>query len=441
MEHLVPADVADTLRAAGLRPVGPFVGRERRARWAALDGQGDRWVVTEVEPRAAGAARARARALAGVRHSALAPAARVIDLPEGGVLTVGAAPPGTDLGTVLAARGVLEDDEVVGLLAPVAEGLAAMHAVGVPHGGPGDADVVLTDAGPVLVDGAGRTRTGAAPATREADVAALAALGLRALGVEGPGTGTRSRVAALCADPPPDAAGLAAALRDAAPAALPVLPAPEVLASLALRRLAGGRAEAGPGPERARHRAPRPVGRRIGLAAACVVAALGVAGAVHGPPGGAGGPARDEDTRVEALRTDAPRTEVVGERGPGLPPTWQSDAREAAARLTLARVEAQVARSGPDLLALSETGSPAALLDAEAVRSWPAAATGGAAELAAPDDLQVLVGVPTLLGCTPGLVCVPVRFAARYADDAPSSAAVTLALRPGSWLVVSVSGR
>lgn len=463
MEHLVPRDVAEALRAAGLRPTGPFAGAERRARWAALDADGGRWAVLEVEPRHAGAARARARQLARVRHDALGAPGPVLDLPEGGVLVLGAAPPGTDLGTLLAARGALEAGEVVGLLAPVAEALAALHAAGVLHGAPGECDVVLTDEGPVLVDGGGR-RPGGAPATRAGDVAGIAALGLTALGTTAVGTGTlgtavlgrgttggaggssargsepAAAVRAVCAAPPEDASALAAALRAAAPGVLPVLPAPEVLASLALRRLTGDRSAGAPGAARGRHRAGRPVRRRLGLAAAALVASLGVAGAVHGPPA-----AREHPTPGPTASAHvAPAPPAESARAATAPATaaapdpggWRRTARRAAGALSVARLRAQAARSASALLALSEPGSPAALADVAAARGWTS--PRAPAPVAALAELRVAVGAPALAGCAAGLVCVPVRTTARLAGGAPTSTAVTLALRPGTWRVVSV---
>ena len=159
VEHVVPEHLAAALRAAGLTAAGPLDTRDGRPRWTALDPDGRRWAVGVVGPERADAARRRAAVLAGVEHPHLAVAGPVLEAADGGVLALVAAEPGVDLAVLLGARGPLDDAEAVGVLAPVAGALAALHAGGLAHGDLTAADVVLTDGGPVLADVGG----GAAP--------------------------------------------------------------------------------------------------------------------------------------------------------------------------------------------------------------------------------------------------------------------------------------
>ena len=186
MQHVVPEKLEAALRASGLRVAGPLDTRAGRPRWTALGPDGQRWTVLEVAPSHAPAARLRAEALAEVEHPHLAVGGPVLDLPDGGVLALVAAEPGVDLAVLLGARGPLDDAEAVGVLAPVAEALAALHAAGLTHGGLTGGDVVLTDSGPVLADVGGGSGPGAPPDVvarqRSEDVTDLVALGRRLLG-------------------------------------------------------------------------------------------------------------------------------------------------------------------------------------------------------------------------------------------------------------------
>lgn len=101
------------------------------------------------------AAEAEARLLTGVQHPHVLrlrrlstnPAALVMDLAEGG-----------SVASLVRARGLLEPGEVVTVLAPVADALAALHAAGIVHGDVTAANVLLgRDGRPLLADlGAGR---------------------------------------------------------------------------------------------------------------------------------------------------------------------------------------------------------------------------------------------------------------------------------------------
>src|SRR5659263_374188 len=171
--------------------------------------------------------------------------------------------PGTDLESVCAGRGQWSAGEVVTVVVPLAEALAALHDVGLCHGDVAAANVVLRpDGRPVLVDlvladGPGEHGTPgmAAPerttgATTGCDVYALARLGLRLLAVAGTQEASADRdalmdrlAAAVDADPArrPGAGELARQVYAVCPPVAVEMPDPAVLARLALRRLADPR--------------------------------------------------------------------------------------------------------------------------------------------------------------------------------------------------------
>ncbi len=411
MEHVVPEHLAAALRAAGLTAAGPLDTRDGRPRWTALDPDGRRWAVGVVGPARADAARRRAAVLAGVEHPHLAVAGLVLEAADGGVLALVAAEPGVDLAVLLGARGPLDDAEAVGVLAPVAGALAALHAGGLAHGDLNAADVVLTDGGPVLADvGGGATPVGEQSsllARRQAeDVADLAAIGRRLIGV-----GATGPVAAACAPGTArSASDLLARLGAAATPRQVDLPDPAVLARLALLRLAarpaGRHRDGGSGATRRarRRRWPRWSGRSrwsgdrphrrrrfVGLGLA-VVAVVGVAVAVD--------LAGSSEARA---------------------------ARAAAVRLTELRIAALAAGAPERLADLTEPGSPAAAADAGLV---PAPVRL--------DSVSVEAGDPVTDGCPADLWCVPVRTQTTVAGEEVTTT-VTLGLRPGSWRVVQVS--
>lgn len=461
MQHVVPEQLEAALRASGLRVAGPLDTRAGRPRWTALGPDGQRWTVLEVPAAHAAAARRRAEALADVDHPHLAVGGPVFGLPDGGVLALVAAEPGVDLAVLLGARGPLDDAEAVGVLAPVAEALAALHAAGLTHGGLTGGDVVLTDSGPVLADVGGGSGPGGSrdlmARQRSQDVADLVALGRRLLGPAAGGP-----VAAVLAGPDDGADALAARLRDAAGPRPVDLPDPAVLARLALLRLSGG----GPTPGRHRHgtRRPRGPARRVrrtvrgapravrigALGAGVLVAAVGgaawlgvlpwataspagpQAAPVTGAPAGRGLPGPpDEPSGASGSASDATDAGRAGTRatGTGDPQASADDvARAQAVRLTRERITAMAAGETDRLAALTEPGSPAAAADVDL--------TLRPVELA---DLQVEASAPVSAGCPQGLVCVPVVAHVRTADGEDQASSVTLALRPGTWRVVEVS--
>lgn len=394
MDH-VPQTLAAVLRQAGLVPAGPMPTRGGRPRWTALDGDGGRWAATEVPATAAARARARASALAAVEHPHLAVVGPVLTAPDGAAVVLVAAEPGVDLAVLLAARGPLTAGEVVGLIAPVAEGLARVHAAGLAHGGLGATDVVLTATGPVLAV-AGEPATGDLAAAQADDVARLATLGLRLLGPVAVGA------AVDACRRGGSAAELAAGLRAAARPTPVELPDPAVLAGLALRRLAGTAELDEPAPRR-RRRARRRV-RSRGVAGVAGVMVVGVM--VTGVVLGGGAPWRGLDRAGSA----------------------QTRATVEAERVTRERVLALAAGSRERLAVLTEPGSPAAALDADLtlVRT----------EL---DAVVVTASAPTTEHCPADLVCVPVRTEVDPVDGPVQRSSVVLGLRPGTWQVVQVS--
>ncbi|MDO8120346.1 hypothetical protein Q6346_03345 [Isoptericola sp. b490] len=406
MQTVVPEDLDAALRSAGLRVAGPLDAREDRARWTALGPDGRRWAILEAAAGEADGARRRAHALAAVDHPNVAAAGPVLDRPGGGVLLLVAAEPGVDLAVLMAARGPLDDAEATGVLVPVAGALAALHAAGLAHGALTPADVVLTAAGPVLVDVGGGT--GPVAVQQAADVAALVQLGRRLVG---PGPGP---VADALGGADPTARTLEAALRTASEPRPVDLPDSAVLARLALQRFAGQQPGEPVRPSRRTANGGR--GTRRGR--------LRRGG--HGRRGRTGGPrARLPWHRVVvasvAIVAVAVAWAVIVRGG-------RDDARARAVQLTEQRITALAAGDIAGLAALTEPGSPAALADAR-LRPEPVEV----------EWLAVEAGRRVEDGCPAGLVCVPVTTRTRIAGDSIRTARVTLALRPGTWRVVQVS--
>lgn len=451
MQHVVPEKLEAALRASGLRVAGPLDTRAGRPRWTALGPDGQRWTVLEVAAAHAPAARLRAEALAAAEHPNLAVGGPVLDLQDGGVLALVAAEPGVDLGVLLGARGPLDDAEAVGVLAPVAEALAALHEAGLTHGALTAADVVLTDTGPVLADvggGAGPTTAPDVRAHRRAeDLADLVALAHRLLGpgAAGPVVDALARAGEV------DAAGLAVLLRSAARPRPVELPDAAVLARLALLRLSGKRPARGRHEDgtrrrrgaarrtrRALRRAPRSA--RLGvLGLGAVVAAVGGAawlGVLPWPAASAASPAESRhaslspspEARAVASGGDPHATTAGAASVSSSAESTSEAARTEAARLTRERITAMAAGRVDRLAALTEPGSPAAAADA-GLTLTPVALAG----------LDVEASAPVTDGCPQGLVCVPVVAHVRTADGDEQVSSVVLALRPATWRVVQVS--
>jgi serine/threonine protein kinase len=258
-----PPPVIPPPAAAGVR-VGPWRLDEALGpgTFAATEvASGDRVVVKVAEPTPAALARARGEqaaleALGGGGHPALVAAAGVHEVDGRHALATRLVP-GAPLDQLVAAHGPLPFPVAAGLLAPVAEALAAIHRRGWVHGDVSPANVVVDGHGAVLVDlGSARpigpatadvpreaTPSTAAPEvlagdphSTAADVWALAAVVVVAATGEPPTTGSPLAASmalvlrrALATDPSqrPSAEQLAASLRAVAePVGDPPMAAP-----------------------------------------------------------------------------------------------------------------------------------------------------------------------------------------------------------------------
>ena len=505
MQLALPAAVRAALLAHGIEPAGPLGVGAAGLRWSALGPDGRRYAVVHASGAVADAVRARAEVLARLDHPGLARCAHVLALPDGVVVLL-EAEPGTDLAVLLEARGPLTPGEAVGVLAPVAEALAVLHEAGLAHGDVAPGNIVVGEAGPVLVDLLGGADVeeegtdGFVAAGREdgpsaaTDVAALGLVGEALLGTAlagaprtgEPPTGTlpRSRravvprdgapvdapggsdelrlVLAVCASATgpvecrPSAAALAAALREACPAARMEPADPAVLARLGLRRFSGAALPvAVPVTRRVtretrtsvgRRRPGRPRGPRSRWARWGVLAVAGVVGL--------GG------------------TLVVLSAGAESP-------AQAAVRLSRERAAAMVAGDAVALAAVTVPESPAARADVAAMRTRSGAGDVGptapgeprasaSANRGAPEgrdwDLEVVaegevscatsgtvLAMPSEVARQPdvsgtsgsresGTVCVQVRTVTVYDGVAGLPRRVVLVLEPGPWRVAEVRG-
>lgn len=403
------------LARAGLEPAGPLGVGTTGPRLAARDADGRGWAVTVVGPgeMARSALRSRIAALAALTHPHVAAVAPLLELRDGSAVALQAEVVGPDLATVARARGPWRPGEVVTLVVPLAQALAALHEAGVAHGDVSPGNVVLErDGRPVLVDlvcgartaelgtpglAAPERRLGAEPA---GDVHALGRLGLALLegagaaapvvgGVErarpDSGAAALRRVLDAAADPDParrpDAAELATRAYAACAPEPVTLPDAAVLARLTLRRLAAPPEDAtvvGDLPaavRRGRHR------RRSPWRAPALVAAVGLAfaGGLTAIGAYAGGRPADGPGAVRGGAADA-----VGE-GPASMPggaagALTGDPVTAAVRLTVRRAEALATRDAPALASVTVPGSTAADADRWLAASlWPLTPSGGGA--------------------------------------------------------------
>lgn len=94
-------------------------------------------------------------ALAPLRHPGLPPILEIAPLHGGGAALVMEPVVGPSLATLVEARGPLTAGEVAEVWSVLADALAALHARGIVHGDVSPPNVVITDAGPVLLDIAG----------------------------------------------------------------------------------------------------------------------------------------------------------------------------------------------------------------------------------------------------------------------------------------------
>lgn len=427
----VPPDLAAALREAGYRVAGPVGVGSHGPAWAAVGREGGsragtRVVVTLLAvPAGPPGARWRERlaVLRGLTHEHLAEVVDVVPIDAGSVDTGRTASaegvpgsaresslaarwavllaeiPGVNLATLLAARPPLADGEVVTLVVPLAQALAALHRAGLVHGDVSPANIVVRpDGRPVLVDllgaitAAAGTRDGrgtpgfAAPDVErgnrpgpDADVHALARVALAGLDPHG-GPGLRGLLEGACAADPterPSAVELARrCYREVAPEPLG-LPDAAVLARTTLARLAtepGPRSVLTARPAGSRHRAARRgrgvAARMLAIGTLAVVAVV-VAALV------ARGPAADPDVAgAESVPLAAvPSTVAIGPATAARPSTAQ--ARRGAVDPVAAAVALTERRA-----VLLASDDPAVLAEVEIV--------GGRAHLA---DLELLAGL------------------------------------------------
>lgn len=376
-DPVVPDGLSVVLRSAGLVLAGPAGSGSGGPRWTARSADGTRWGVTLVAARSPGHLEhleERGARLARLDHEGLATSLPPLRLPGRRVVALHTLVAGTDLATVHAARPRWTPAEVVGVVAPLALALAALHRAGLAHGDVSPANVVLgADGRPVLVDllcGDDLLQTGtpgvAAPerprgARPAGDVHALARTGLLLLGPGGGDAADQVRRLledAACLDPGrrPSAEDLAAALVRACEPASALLPDSAVLARLALQRLAdaadgevtrpGTRQRAG----RARHRGARD---RRGLVVGAVLATGSLSGVLV----------------VAGLLVPGSSWSVApGSHDDAVAPL-DLDPAAAAVRLTVGRADALLARDPVALASVTVPGSPAARTDADLLRS------------------------------------------------------------------------
>lgn len=286
------------LRDRGYQVRGPAGIGGNGPTWAADAPDGRRAVVSvldlDLTVAARRAAMERIEKLRTLRHPHLATLLDVVAVDSHRTALVTEAVDGPTVGAVLAVRPRWSPGEVVTLVVPLAEALAALHGAGLVHGDVAPENVVLAPGGrPVLIDLAGVVLPGAgtpgfvAPGKRGRaadDVFALARLGLAALG-----TGTdetrsarthslaeaavREALEAGCS-PSPDARptpGDLAATCFAATEVVPIdIPDAAVLTRLALTRFASG------GPQVHTERDPRVARRRRIMAGTGAVVATAV---------------------------------------------------------------------------------------------------------------------------------------------------------------------
>ena len=400
------------LARAGLELAGPLGTGAGGPRLVARDADGRGWAVTVVAPgeMPRAALRARVDALAHLAHPHVARVAPLLELRDGSAVALQAEVVGPDLATVCRARGPWRPGEVVTLVVPLAQAVAALHAGGVAHGDVSPGNVVLErDGRPVLVDlvcgawgrelgtpglSAPERALGAGPA---GDVHALGRLGLALLehdGVDPEHDGIDPEVVATvrsaslgaarlrevleaAASPDPAVRPDAATLAERAYAACepePVrLPDAAVLARLTLRRLAAPpedatvlRPQLAPSPGRGRHRR----GRRLGRGPAVVAAAgMVLAGAVVALEARGGA---DVGSSSSVVGVGGATTAGSFGRGRTSLPV------AAAARLTVRRAEALGARDAVRLASVTVPGSDAADADRRlAAALWRGTPSGG----------------------------------------------------------------
>ncbi|MGV8968455.1 MAG: protein kinase domain-containing protein [Cellulomonas sp.] len=416
----VPSDLAAALQRAGYRVAGPVGVGSHGPAWAAVGlpeglAPGTRVVVTELAIPAGppgDAMRERLEVLGALSHEHLAAIVEVVAVDGLEQRTAGRGPgrrptrcavllaevPGVNLAALLAARPPLSDGELVTLVVPLAQALAALHDCGLVHGDVSPANIVVRpDGRPVLVDllgaitaqagsadgpdAGGRGTPGfAAPETERgdrpkppADVYAVSRTALAALA----GGGSADLRDVLERAGSPDPATRPTALELAArcfatgtPEPL-TLPDAAVLARTTLALLASEpspRSAVTVRPSRSRHRKARPAWRQV-VAGLSALGVLG-AGVVVVATQVSGGPADPASTAEgTAAHVGKPAVPVGSGAGGSVPAPAPPDAREpadpVAAAVALTQRRAVLLTAGdPDSLADVEVvGGPAQLAD------------------------------------------------------------------------------
>lgn len=458
------------LGRVGLELAGPLGTGSGGARPVARDAAGRGWAVTVLDPGTMPRTdlRARVATLAALKHPHVAAVAPLLELRDGTAVALQAEVVGPDLATVARARGPWRPGEVVTLVVPMAQALAALHRVGLAHGDVAPANVVLeADGRPVLVDlvcGAGTAELGtpglAAPerprgAEPAGDVHALGRLALALLGeepaaagrgAEPAGAALRAVLESACSTEPaarPGAGDLAEAVYAACPAEPVHLPDAAVLARLTLHRLAAPpedativRPDLAPASRRGRHRRSGR-GRGPVVVAAVGLAAAGGLLALERSGGAFAGDGANAPPDAEAVAVTAPAPHPAADLG---------DPLAAAAQLTVRRAEALGGRDVVGLASVTVPGSPAARADRRLAGAlWRASPSGGGAVV---EEVHLLA----LAGPAPGRsrqAHVLVRSRARVctgtpapSDPAAAPAAVSVVLvlegGPAGWRVSDV---
>ena len=391
--RVMTAELAEALEHAGVRLAGPLGRTSDGLRWSVLDDAGHRWTMvvrdhppsTEVDEQV----RRRHAAVSGVEHPHLACPGPVLDLGSCGAVVLQEEVDGVDLATVRAARGRWSPGEVVTVVVPLAQALAALHGAGLTHGRVAMASVTVTWGGlPVLVDAVhdadpphhdAPDRSGPG-----ADVAALIRLGRDLVEACEPGA-ERDRVLEALPLPGPDgttpgATALAEQLYLACEPTPIVLPEPAVLTRHALQRVTEREpVRSTVARRRGRHRGSATGPGRVlaAVAASTVGAVIVTAALLTGLGPGAADPGTgqlDPGSGTGAAAAPAERPEA------------------AAIRLTATRAHALAAQDDSALASVTVPGSPAADADREALTRVRAAGHG---------VLSALVEVASVRRCVP----------------------------------------
>lgn len=207
-----PDGLPNALRAVDRHLVGPF--GPGCSRWWARADDGERSLVTVVPgdvPGGTAEVRRRVATVQRLQHEHVASLGPLLRLPDDGLAVLEQYVEGHDLDTVRAARGPWSPGEVVAVLVPLANAVAALHGAGLRHRVTARNVVLTPDGSPVLVGllGDGGVLGGGGPSGPDGgvdgrvgeDVAALGRLGLGLVDAAGAGMEGAGRRRAAAADP------------------------------------------------------------------------------------------------------------------------------------------------------------------------------------------------------------------------------------------------